>query len=89
MRVASEDLFGRFFSTESPGQDLAAYLRQAGSVKTLIAFGDNDKVVGLSKLGDASLNTSNIRKLSVRGVPHIMNSHSAAQVSDEILDYLL
>jgi pimeloyl-ACP methyl ester carboxylesterase len=87
--VPSEALFSRFFPAESRGRDLGAYLRQAGNVKTLMAFGDNDKIIGLSKLGDASLNAPNIRQLRLREVPHMMNSHSATQVSDEMLDYLL
>lgn len=89
VRVPSTDLYDRFFPPESRGRDLASYLERVRSTKILIAYGDSDKVVGLSKLDDPSLNTRNIRKLRLRGIPHMMNSSSASQVSDEILVYLL
>lgn len=87
--IPSEDLFATFFPPESRRRDLGDYLARAGSVKVLLAYGDNDKVIGLAKLNDPSLNTPNIRKLRLRGRPHLINSYGATQISDEILDYLL
>jgi predicted alpha/beta-hydrolase family hydrolase len=83
------DSYDRFFPPGSRDRDLGSYLAGLGKVKILIAFGDTDMLVGLSRLEDSSLNSPNIRKLRLRGVGHGIDSRSASRVAGEILDYLL